>query len=1480
MNGVAMSIADMSSGMGWISRHPLLSIFILIAVIIVLFTVVIPLFFKLFRKSKKISETSDLHKDLMIWSNLSRLVRGGEEAVSAKRDISTKIHSLKMFFLQGLHMLRGKRIGRYASPWFVLLGEPRSGKTTLLRNSELSLFTAGGESSDDVDHSLTCWLCAGAYVLDVPGKIFFDRWLESSSAEWDSLIRMINRARSRRPLDGIVLTIPADALLLDDEKLTKQKAAIIGAELDSLLLRTGMNLPCYVVVTKLDMLRGFSEYFSRVKQEDGFDYLFGWNNDRADGTFVVSEFAGFWKKLLDMLRGGVGSRIIDSQFFHGKDAYSGRQQTTSRIYLFPESFDLLETNLRTYLGMIFESNAWHGSRQLHLKGVHFTSSLDGGCVLTGRMTEGENPEPEMIQSKPAVRSSLFVRRLLKDVIFTDGSARTTPVKRFWVNLPCYLAIAAILLVGAVWLACGLSYEEYFQNFHGAQVDHYTKLASLVEQGALSRSPLLFEKKDGTVEICDRTATVDGTDIGRIQLFYNTVDMARQSVFAPWGFKTASLLCCNLNPNIHYGPRQSVANQVQTRMVFVPTVRLLRDRVLRKQSEPFTMTKREAMFVYTDLLLHCDCWDDRQLPEESFLAYLAPDASANIRGLLGTYNSRYQENNAEYMAPLIYDIGCNKAMGVLYTDFFNSWEKKGVYVDSGYATFQRLVSTCLDMDADFKAAVELASRNPAGANENAALMKEWHELLGRHRANNRKFAGDTDISQQYIARYAKYFGNTDIISKTAVELYAGYVYRDAIRILEEDRDICFGHLDKLHGRKLLAELKDDTFRKHFNDVEKSLQESKRALDVNLKTLIGSGALDMIARQEPKKQESRSIASALRQSDDRKPAMPAYISRQRLEGELLSIAANLESPGKLAKAGDYAVAYKDYSTRAECALARFDELLGQYPGNEHLNAAAAGIRRMLERQIAYDGFRLLREFLGFFPGTSQELTALVAGLPEAAGGMDVFGIPRDLLGESVGASLELPGQFVPAAAMSVFTPIADAKRICSAQSKEKDEKKEAATAIELPPELKKSLAIVGEFVTDYLNFWGGYVDSLGRRQVTADWREYKTAVARIKPYEVNAFLLTMYNVSENVLRNVPNELLNDEQKKIRDNYIAAFIGKKQVLTTDFSELCTHQNSHWQALPDDPVQAYNQLCNQGETTLKSDFLALVATGLKGDIPWWSNFYSSGIDSLKAYARKAIIETIGKDVDLFRFPVCSDAISKDVIGADELDKVGKYVSLMGFDAEPKPAEQGGEPGKADDKKAAPSPADELRNLNVAGDMTKDAVVWAKKLSQIVSALTHREKLPVWSISVLSLEEQQSLNAQAFPEMPLALCRYRYCLFTKSGKPLSKKLLLNGKAFDDAARGDFNYRDIDIRFFEFSGAPAETTVSFPGDWAVLRIYLLGHSIYDAKSKTLNVPVVVKDASDAKSILWLGVRMNKTLPLPAEWPSTNNWPDFGNNKKK
>ena len=286
----------LNESIAWGQTHWLFLLITLVLSLLLFFFVVMPLIRRFRCRKQKEKETSALKKDLMVWRNLSRLVQGGEDAKKAKSELSGKLHQISQLFQGGLSLIRSNRRKLYDVPWYVLLGEPMSGKSAVLQNSELELIPSCAEESRNGESEqglpLRFWLGAKAVILDIGGRVFFDRWVDGSSAEWSHIIKLIAKRHAKKPLDGIIITLPVDALLADNETLSRQKAMLISSELSRLLYGIGMQLPCYLIVTKLDMLCGCREYFANLDAEMRSQF-FGWINPDSAGRYSGEEISSF-----------------------------------------------------------------------------------------------------------------------------------------------------------------------------------------------------------------------------------------------------------------------------------------------------------------------------------------------------------------------------------------------------------------------------------------------------------------------------------------------------------------------------------------------------------------------------------------------------------------------------------------------------------------------------------------------------------------------------------------------------------------------------------------------------------------------------------------------------------------------------------------------------------------------------------------------------------------------------------------------------------------------------------------------------------------------------------------------------------------------------------------------------------------------------------------------------------------------------------
>src|SRR4051812_29474815 len=125
-----------------------------------------------------------------------------EEAVAALKQQRQSGHSL------------------YDLPWYVIIGAPGSGKTTALLNSGLKFpleQRVGKGALRGVGGTRNCdwWFADEAIFLDTAGRYTTqDSDASSDSVGWTEFLSLLRKYRARRPVNGVILTINAQDLII------------------------------------------------------------------------------------------------------------------------------------------------------------------------------------------------------------------------------------------------------------------------------------------------------------------------------------------------------------------------------------------------------------------------------------------------------------------------------------------------------------------------------------------------------------------------------------------------------------------------------------------------------------------------------------------------------------------------------------------------------------------------------------------------------------------------------------------------------------------------------------------------------------------------------------------------------------------------------------------------------------------------------------------------------------------------------------------------------------------------------------------------------------------------------------------------------------------------------------------------------------------------------------------------------------------
>lgn len=208
--------------------------------------------------------------------------------------------------------LLGSGSSLYELPWYVFIGAPGAGKTTALLNAGINFPLTeklGQASVRGVGGTRNCewWFSDEAVLIDTAGRYATqDSDKDTDAAAWDTFLGLLRRARPRRPINGVLLTVSVQDLLALPPDQRKEQAARLRGRMQELQQRLGVKVPVYVLVTKCDLLAGFNETFGSLGKEErdqvlGFTFPLSTQPGEEVMTNFGSEFASLEKRLRERL---------------------------------------------------------------------------------------------------------------------------------------------------------------------------------------------------------------------------------------------------------------------------------------------------------------------------------------------------------------------------------------------------------------------------------------------------------------------------------------------------------------------------------------------------------------------------------------------------------------------------------------------------------------------------------------------------------------------------------------------------------------------------------------------------------------------------------------------------------------------------------------------------------------------------------------------------------------------------------------------------------------------------------------------------------------------------------------------------------------------------------------------------------------------------------------------------------------------------
>jgi hypothetical protein len=398
-------------------------------------------------------------------------MREGIKTAAAHRGITDaagrgRLEDLHRNFSKGIEKFEAAGKDFYGLPWYVIVGEPGSGKTEAIRRSQAGFPPGLQDEFQGVGGTINMnwWFTNYAVILDTAGRLMFEEVEPGTTSEWQEFLGLLQKNRFNCPINGLLLTIPVESLIHDSTGEMERKAAKIARQLNVIQRQLNIRYPVFILLTKCDLINGFREFFEDLDDPRAQQQMLGWSNPAPlDAPFRPELLDEHLETVSNRLRRRRLGLLIDPAAEKTGDR---RIDEVDRLYSFPESLAALAPRLRRYLETIFVAGEWT-SRPLFLRGIYFTSSLREGTALDEELAQAMGVQVEQLPAGRAWEKehSYFLRDLFLDKVFREDGlvTRATNTERMLIRRKLILFGSGILGLLALLLFGLLGYRSLQSN---------------------------------------------------------------------------------------------------------------------------------------------------------------------------------------------------------------------------------------------------------------------------------------------------------------------------------------------------------------------------------------------------------------------------------------------------------------------------------------------------------------------------------------------------------------------------------------------------------------------------------------------------------------------------------------------------------------------------------------------------------------------------------------------------------------------------------------------------------------------------------------------------------------------------------------------------------------------------------------------------------------------------------------------------------
>nr|WP_274612862.1 type VI secretion system membrane subunit TssM [Bradyrhizobium brasilense] len=368
--------------------------------------------------------------------------RGQEEVDLIRRRFEDALKVLRDTVFAG----KGGPSYLFELPWYIIIGPSGAGKTTILRNSGLEFPLTerlGVDPVAGVGGTRNCdwWFTEEAVFIDTASRYTTqDSDAEVDRAAWHGFLNLLTMHRRRRPINGILVAIGlCDLLSSNDDR--RRLVQSIRSRIQELVKTFGMRIPVYVLVTKCDLVLGFTEYFDDLDHESRAQV---WGKTfplEGPGDHIEDAVTLVIQQLAERLEGSLAFRMHDER----------NPNRRAMMYMFPKELWSIRTAVAGFVSEVFRPSRFEVRPML--RGVYLTGAAQEGAPIermSGAIRRNFGLHASPARSSIGPGKTFFIKRLLTDVIFAEQGlvGRNLKLERKLAMVQCGGYLAAVILAVA------------------------------------------------------------------------------------------------------------------------------------------------------------------------------------------------------------------------------------------------------------------------------------------------------------------------------------------------------------------------------------------------------------------------------------------------------------------------------------------------------------------------------------------------------------------------------------------------------------------------------------------------------------------------------------------------------------------------------------------------------------------------------------------------------------------------------------------------------------------------------------------------------------------------------------------------------------------------------------------------------------------------------------------------------------------------